>query len=166
MLMCAVSRMGNFNVTARSTQDAIVAMDIDNADLSTSVRVLATPDWTGVPGDQNQIYPLSLSGIDDASDGSIRLWIVNSAPSFDHATGQLLDQHAVGGNLTVEVFRTDKEKATSLRHVQTFAHPKLISPNRVAPMGDETNDFWYTNDHGPHKTGIVSLLYPRCIFSY
>ncbi|KAH7041507.1 uncharacterized protein B0I36DRAFT_371677 [Microdochium trichocladiopsis] len=151
--------MGRFNVSARSVQDAIVAVDIDEHTSSGStfpVRVLATPNYAGIPGDEGRMYPLSLSGVDDA-DGSVRLWVVNSSPSADHTTGKLLDQAKVGGNLTVEVFRTGP-KSESLDHIYTFSHSGLVTPNRVAPVGDETNDFWFTNDHGKYKTGLKNAL--------
>ncbi|KAJ1337370.1 arylesterase [Microdochium nivale] len=152
--------MGHFNVSARPLNEAIVVLDIDEpstTDGSFPLRVLSTPDYAGIPGDKGRMYPLSLSGVDD-SDGSVRLWVVNGAPSANYTTGALLDQAAVGANLTVEVFRTVGPKSSSLQHVHTFAHKNISTPNRVAPRGDATNDFWYANDHGHNNVGLNHFL--------
>ncbi|KXJ88873.1 hypothetical protein Micbo1qcDRAFT_207011 [Microdochium bolleyi] len=159
-LFLACSDMGNFNVTARSLKESIVVLDIDEpatSDGTFPLRVMDTPDYAGVPGDEGRLYPLSLSGSDEPG-GTVRLWVINAAPSADHATGALLDQAAVGGNLTVEVFVTKGPKSTELKHMHTFAHKHIATPNRVAPRGDGTNDFWYTNDHGHSKVGLGHAL--------
>ena len=93
-----------------------------------------------------------------SKDGSdVRLWLINNRPSVDAQTGQLLDNSIVGVNATIDVFSTTPG-ADSMKHVQTFADAQIATPNNVAVTSD--GGFFFTNDHGPHKVGLVSVA-PR-----
>ena len=108
-----------------------------------------------------------MSGHDDGSssggggddEGHIRLWLIDTKPTVDLATGRVLDdQSATGANQTVEVFRvTGGRKATGLKHLESFWDPSVVkTPNRVAAVGDDTNAFWVTNDIGHSESRWVS----------
>lgn len=88
------------------------------------------------------------------SAGVIDLMLINLQPSADPESGKFLDQYAHGANTTIEHFTTGAE-ATAMKHVRTFADQGISTPNRVAVLDDKT--FYITNDHGPHKVGLVSI---------
>lgn len=117
-------------------------------------RVLSTPGFTGTSGDG--LLGLVGFGATDDADGGIRLWVINDRPSLDLHTGEILDQAKVGANTTVELFRAGPG-AKSMEHVRTFYHPHIASPNRIAPVGGKTDAFYFTNDHGTAKVGLVSV---------
>lgn len=155
--------MGHFNFSGRHADDAVAVIDVDELEAGGEVRprVLTTPGFPGINGD-GRIDLIGMTGTDDA-DGSVRLWLINMKPSVDAETGAFLDHSKVGGNTTIELFRTGR-KAEKLEHIRTFANPQIVTPNRVAAIGGETNAFYFTNDHGTVKTGLVSLM-PQCIAS-
>ncbi|KAF3767168.1 calcium-dependent phosphotriesterase [Cryphonectria parasitica EP155] len=141
---------GEFNVTGRPTQDAIIIMNMDTLD----IRKLPAVGFTGTAGD-GIMNIFGFTGL-DKDDGSIELFVTNFRPSVDHATGQVLsDQAAVGANGTIEVFRFGPH-AETLEHVRTLADPVITSPNRVAAV--EGTGLYITNDHGQQKTGLRSQL--------
>lgn len=94
-------------------------------------------------------------GIDDpAAPGLVRLFIINTKPFADAATGAPAgDHHATGANTTIELFSV-AAGSSELRHVRTYADELIATPNRVAPMSD--GSFYFTNDHGLKKVGLVS----------
>jgi hypothetical protein len=105
------------------------------------------------------MHVLGLTGI-DSSDG-VELYLTNNRPPIDPSTGEFLDPTVAGGNATIEVF-TVAGKATALKHVQTYAHKHIITPNNVAPVPGGDGGFYITNDHGQHKVGLVSP-HPQCL---
>ncbi|KAI1846291.1 hypothetical protein JX265_010878 [Neoarthrinium moseri] len=150
--------MLHFNVSGRGLNDAIVVVDIDEMSPDKlKPRVLETPGFPGTNGD-GRLHLVGLTGVDD-SDGNVRLWVINAKPSVDPMSGEFSDNSKVGGNSTVELFRAGPY-ASSLDHVKTFAHSQIATPNNVAPVGDQGNSFYFTNDHGVTKTGIMGHLAP------
>jgi arylesterase / paraoxonase len=147
--------MGHLNVSARNLDDAIVVLDIDQLTSGAEVnaRVLSMPGFSDKNGD-GHLHVAGITGEDD-EDGGIRLWAVNSRPSVDPATGDLLDNKKIGANTTIELFRTGRA-AEKLEHIKTFAHPQIVNPNRIAAVGGKTDAFYFTNDHGTAKVGLVS----------
>lgn len=132
--------------------DRIVAMDIDKPkDVGYNYRVVK-PSNSFNPEDGERLYVVSVSGGTSDDGKVIQLWLVNNRPSIDHLSGEFLDQAAVGGNATIEVFETGPN-ASSMKHIRTFAHPQITTPNNVAVAKE--GGFFFTNDHGPHKTGLV-----------
>lgn len=154
--------MGHFNVAGRSLTDAIVVLDVDSlaADKEVKARILETPGFPGTNGD-GLLHLVGFTGSDD-EDGTIRLWINNLKPSIDEITGEFLNQAKHGANATIELFRTGPQ-AQNIVHVRTFSHPQIANPNRVAAVGGTTDAFYFTNDHGTVKTGLVSLRIPDSI---
>lgn len=139
---------GQFNLSGRSTRDAIVVMDPETLDF----KELPISGYTGTDGD-GIISVVGFTGI-DKPDGSIELFLTNFRPSLDLSTGQVLpDQAAVGANATIEVFKTDS-RAEGLEYVRTLADPMITTPNRIAAVPDR--GLYITNDHGVRKTGLVS----------
>ncbi|KAK6079508.1 hypothetical protein SCUP234_05677 [Seiridium cupressi] len=150
--------VGHLNVSGMHLDDAIVVLDLDdlNAGAEVKPRVLTTPGFSGTNG-EGLLHLASLTGV-DGEDGSIRLWVINLKPSLNTTTGELLDQPKVGANVTVELFTTSS-KAETLEYVKTFAHPQIISPNRIAPVGGDSEAFYFTNDHAA-KVGLQHHLSP------
>lgn len=94
----------------------------------------------------------------DREDGSVELAVTNFRPSIDHATGQIhLDQAAVGGNSTIEIFQT-RPGSDGLEFVRTHFDPLISTPNRAAII--QGKGFYISNDHGHHKPGLVSFSTP------
>jgi hypothetical protein len=71
-------------------------------------------------------------------------------------TGDPLDAAKVGANSTVELFQTTAGSDT-MRHVRTYTHEIIETPNRVAWVNDHA--FVFSNDHSG-KTGFVRTLPP------
>ncbi|KAB5528822.1 hypothetical protein GE09DRAFT_1292479 [Coniochaeta sp. 2T2.1] len=78
--------MGHLNLTGRSEIDAVIALDIDALNLSSSkvdassYRVLSTPGFNGTAGD-GHFHIIGISGLE--TDESIKLHITNNRPSVD-----------------------------------------------------------------------------------
>ncbi|KAF4946717.1 hypothetical protein FGADI_10921 [Fusarium gaditjirri] len=139
---------GYRNISGRSQRDAVVALDIDKPiDNGFEFRALRTPGFEGTAGD-GLLNFAGFSAVEQGN-GVTGLFLVNLRPSID-AEGKLADQYVHGGNATVEHFVTDPQ-ATEMKHVGTYAHQGIATPNRVAALDDGT--FYISNDHGPHKTG-------------
>ncbi|KAK8068240.1 hypothetical protein PG996_007352 [Apiospora saccharicola] len=141
--------VAQYNASGRSLTGHVTVLDIDEPEgAGFTTRVLKTPGYPGTHGD-GVLNVLGMSGHDDP-DGSVRLWLIDVKPSVDPVTGRVLeDQSASGGNQTIEVFQTvGGHKVAELEHLETFSHPLIMTPNRVAAVGDETNAFWVVNDHG------------------
>ncbi|KAB5517362.1 hypothetical protein GE09DRAFT_979088 [Coniochaeta sp. 2T2.1] len=154
--------MGHLNLTGRSEIDAVIVLDIDALDPSSSkvdassYRVLSTPRFKGTAGD-GHFHIIGISGLE--TDEGIKLYFTNNRPSVDAVTGELLDQTVVGANATIEVFATGP-KATRMKHERTYAHRHIVTPNNVAPVPDTEEGIYITNDHGQHKTGLQFTLSP------
>lgn len=144
------------NASGRPLDDAFIVMDIDTAKGdSYQYRILDTPNYSGVNGD-GALHLVGFTGVD--STAGINLFIVNARPSIDATSGELLDNAKVGGNSTIERFVLAPPQASELKHVSTFAHPQIATPNNIAAVGK--NAFYFTNDHGPYKVGLQHHLSP------
>ncbi|CAM1510669.1 Fc.00g010040.m01.CDS01 [Cosmosporella sp. VM-42] len=149
--------VAHFNISARSQKDAIVALEIDKPDGdSFELRVLKTPEYTGTAGD-GLLDVAGFTGIDNPKTGGVELLIINNRPSVDAVTGEYSDQLATGANITIELFETGPD-AEELKHIRTYADKLIATPNRVAALDSE--NFYITNDHGPHKFGLQHHISP------
>ncbi|EHY53738.1 hypothetical protein ABEF92_006292 [Exophiala dermatitidis] len=147
------------NASGRALHDHVVALNLDNpsSEGGFTYHVLERPGFPGVHGD-GRLHVVGITGTrrksaeanPDEDNSEIELWLINAQPSVDPVTGELLDNAVVGGNSTIEVFRT-KPGADTMEHAKTFAHPQIATPNNIAVTKD--GGFFFTNDHGPHKTG-------------
>lgn len=146
--------MADFNLSGISMTDAVIAMDIDkpNGD-SFEYRVLTTPGFKGTRG-EGAIHLVGMTGIDSTE--RIELFLVNAKPSINPVNGGFLPQHLSGSNSTIEHFVTGPA-ATAMKHIRTYGNDRIATPNNVAAAGKDT--FYITNDHGPHRTGLVSHLF-------
>ncbi|KAJ4252873.1 hypothetical protein NW762_010779 [Fusarium torreyae] len=142
--------VASLNVSGRSERDSIVALDIDKpVNNGFELRTLKTPAFSGTAED-GLINVSGFSGI-DTPEGGVELFLINMRPSVDAETGKYLDQYVHGANTTIELFATGAE-ATELKHVRTYADKGIVTPNRVAAV--DSNTFYATNDHGPHRFGL------------
>ena len=147
--------VARLNASGRPLDDAIIAMDIDKPKGdSYEYRILDMPNFPGINGDQS-IHLVGLTGVDGTG---LNFFVVNAKPSIDAVTGAYLDNVAVGANSTIERFVLSPPQSNELKHVNTFSHPNITTPNNVAALGK--NAFYITNDHGPHKTGLQHTLSP------
>lgn len=150
--------MGFLNLTGRSENDAVIALDIDTLDPSRSTvdrsayRALSTPGFEGTAGDGG-LHLVGITGVETGND--IKLYLTNNRPSVDPRTGELMDQYVVGANATIEVFRVGPN-AASMEHVRTYAHKHIATPNNIAPVPGDDGGIYITNDHGQNKVGFVS----------
>lgn len=90
----------------------------------------------------------------DKNTDTLRLLLINHRPPFDPITSEPLNAAVVGANSTIEQFIT-KAGSSSMRHVRTYAHPVIETPNRIAWVNDHA--FVYTNDHSA-KVGLRRKL--------
>lgn len=132
-------------------------MSIDNPTTTGgfTYRVLKTPGYDGIAGD-GTINVMGMTGTTSADGSDINLWLINNRPSVDAATGEVLDNTIVGANSTIDVFST-APGVDFMKHVKTFADPQIATPNNVAVQKD--GGFFFTNDHGLHKSGWVSMAH-------
>ncbi|KAJ3520758.1 hypothetical protein NM208_g13581 [Fusarium decemcellulare] len=148
--------VGRLNVSGRSQKDSIVALDVDKPiQGSFELRTLKTPGFSGTAGD-GLLNLVGFAGIDssDSDSDRVELLVINLQPSVD-AEGKIGDQYVNGPNSTIELFQTGAG-ATELKHVRTYAHGQIATPNRVAALSRDA--FYVTNDHGPHKLGPLHHL--------
>lgn len=145
--------IAHFNVSGRGLNDHVVALSIDHPrGHSFSYQILKTPGFYGTHGD-GRLHVVGMTGTRSPA-GLVELWFINAKPSVD-TQGQLLDQASVGANSTIEVFST-KPGSSTMTHARTYANNHIATPNNVAVLED--GSFYFTNDHGSHKAGLVSLL--------
>lgn len=76
----------------------------------------------------------------NAEDQSLRLFLINHRVQSD--------PHIHGANSTVELFETTLGSET-MKHIKTFSHPDIFTPNNLVPSGPES--FYFTNDHSVKK---------------
>lgn len=108
---------------------------------------------------------VNLHGFDirgDRNTDTLRILLINHRPPIDPVTGAALNPVAFGANSTIEQFQT-KAGSDTMRHVRTYAHPIINTPNRVAWATDHS--FVFTNDH-KYKVGIVSRSLRETQLSY
>lgn len=101
----------------------------------------------------NSARGLSLHGMDvvpSASDPQLLyIYLVNHrAPIGAKAVD-------VGADSVIEIFET-RSGSGVMRHLRTVEHEIISTPNDVVGNADGQS-FWFTNDHGVNKVGLVSL---------
>ena len=144
----------------RSQSDHVVALSLDKPhpqdSQSFDYRILDFGDYTNVVGSAE----LSLLGMTGRTlpDGTLNLYFVNAAPSFDLNTQLPTDQTVTGINSTIEAFSMSPGSST-LEHLHTFYNPtNITTPNNVAVRPD--GSIIVSNDHGPHGSGLQHTLSP------
>ncbi|KAF2214817.1 hypothetical protein CERZMDRAFT_36374 [Cercospora zeae-maydis SCOH1-5] len=147
--------IGRFNASGRALNDAIIAMNIDKPDgESFQYRVLDTPGFAGVNGD-GRLHLVGFTGREKGD--SIEILLVNAQPAVDATTKQLQNVP----DMTIEAFETDnKDASTSLKHIHTYRHPAITTPNNIA-FSQHSSGFFFTNDHGDAVAGIRHSLAPH-----
>lgn len=132
------------NASGRGLTDRIAILDTRGTGrLASRIKWITPENFPGVNGDAT----LNLHGLDIRADkhtDMLRILLVNHRPPVDPVTGEYLDATAVGANSTIEQFLT-KAGTTTMRHIKTFNHPLIHTPNRVAWVTDAS--FVLTNDH-------------------
>ncbi|RBQ82113.1 hypothetical protein VDGD_03638 [Verticillium dahliae] len=150
---------GKYDPSGQSQRDAIVALDLGLPHLdASSVRVLRTEGYTGTAGDR-LLNLVGFTGFESTEQGeeTITLFAVNNRPPIDPRTGKPnISPGQIGANSTIEVFETGAG-ATSMKHIRTYANDAVATPNRVAALARDL--FYFTNDHGQDKVGIVSVSF-------
>ena len=66
------------------------------------------------------------------------------------------DPYEVGADSTVEVFNTSPGEK-DMHFVATYKDPIISTPNDIV-AGPDDMTFYFTNDHGSVKSGLVSLV--------
>lgn len=131
--------------------DAVVAMDIDRPKGDGFEFQVLSPsaEFPGTNGD-GRLHLLGLTGIDGKDE--VDVFIVNTKPSVDLSTGEVLDQTKVGTNSTIEHFTISTGPGTTeMQYIKTFAHPQIATPNNIALI--DRNSFYFINDHGTSNAG-------------
>jgi hypothetical protein len=141
------------NATGRGLTDRIAIIDTRGSGrLASRIQWVTAENFGGINGDGS----MNLHGLDilpDKHTDTLRILLVNHRPSIDPVTGKLLDATKVGANSTIEQFQT-KAGSSTMRHVRTYAHEVIQTPNRVAWVNDHA--FVFTNDHSG-KVGVVRI---------
>lgn len=139
-----------FNVSGRSLRDRIAILDTRGPGrLASRIKWITAQNFPGINGDGT----FNLHGFDvraDSHTDTLRILLINHRPPFDSVTGELLDASKVGANSTIEQFQTSAGSDT-MRHIRTYAHEVIETPNRVQWVNDHA--FVFSNDHS-RKTGI------------
>ena len=104
------------------------------------LRKLKTVGYDGATGDGR----LDLLGFDVevVTKTRLRFWMVNNRSPVDE-NKKLLDPYKVGGNSTIDVFEVIRG-SDEIVHLKSIARKAIISPNRVAAIGD--GSILFTND--------------------
>jgi arylesterase/paraoxonase len=144
----------HLNATGRGLADRIAVLDTRGPGrLASRIQWLSIENFSGTNGDGR----LNLHGLDIRTDkhtNVLRILLVNHRPPIDPATGEVLDATKHGANSTIEQFQTEVG-SSSMRHVRTYFHTVIQTPNRVAWVSDHS--FLFTNDH-TNKIGPVSIF--------
>ena len=148
------ARIDKLNASGRGLHDRIAVLDTRGSGrLASRIKWLSIENFSGINGDGT----LNLHGMDireDEATGELQILLVNHRPPIDTVTGELLDATKYGANSTIEQFQTEVGSST-MRHVRTYAHNVIKTPNRVAWVSDHS--FLFTNDH-TSKVGLVSWI--------
>jgi arylesterase / paraoxonase len=143
--------MDRLNAFGRGLTDRIAILDTRGPGrLASRIRWLSVENFSGIKGDKT----LNLHGFDvrgDKNTDTLRILLINHRPPIDPATGEFLDAAVVGANSTIELFQT-KAGSDTMRHVRTYIHNLIETPNNVAWINDDS--FVFTNDHSG-KVGFV-----------
>ncbi|KAF5370703.1 hypothetical protein D9758_002025 [Tetrapyrgos nigripes] len=99
---------------------------------------------------------LSVHGMDvvpsDTNPSELYVYAVNHRLPLDGK-----DPKVVGADSVIEIFKT-RVGSSSLAHVNTVEDSTVLTtPNDVTGFSDGKS-FFFTNDHGPHKTGTLKGL--------
>ena len=138
------------NVSGRSLEDKIIALDIDKAvGIGFEYRVLDTESFPA------ELHLVGLTGVD--RDDHVDLYLINNKPFVDPTTAAPADAMREGANSTIEHFKVNPD-AEEVQFVKTYAHPQITTPNNIATLGD--GSFYFTNDHGENKIGIGHHISP------
>lgn len=130
--------MAFLNASGRSLTDAIIALDVDRPrGAGFAYQILDTPNFSGINGD-GTMNLLGLTGVDSVDP---YIYLINNRPSGPREF-----------NSTIEKFQVDLGQG-EMKHLTTFADPRIATPNNLAIVGDEA--FYLTNDHGTSKYGLV-----------
>lgn len=132
------------NATGRSSEDYVATFDPRTEMITKLNRV-------GYPLELTQ--GLSVHGMDvvqsrDSQD--LLVYLINHRAPVPPKRAEEEGQASV-----VEVFRT-RVGSAEMRYMRTFEDPVISTPNDIV-AGDEEMSFYFTNDHGFVKNGIVSL---------
>jgi hypothetical protein len=146
-------RVKKLNATGRRSEGSeLVALDIDEPgpDGLFNLRVIKPIGYAGAKGDDT----LDLLGFDaEILDGdTINFYFVNERPPIG-PFNNYMDASVLGANSTIDVFEMRRGEE-SMRHLRTIWSPEVITPNRVAILGQ--GEFLVTNDHSV-KTGWVRV---------
>lgn len=152
--------IGHWAAERRSRTDHVVAMSLDTPNPQDSgsfdYRVLSLGDYTN-HFDEPELSLVGMSGVTQR-DGTVHLYFVNAAPTYNVTSNSIAQQDVTGANATIEAFSLAPQGDT-LKHLHTFYNPShLHTPNRPAPRPD--GSIYFTNDHGPHKAGLNMALSP------
>lgn len=150
------------NTSGRGATDRVAVLDTRGiGPLTSRLKWLTPENFGGVNGDGS----LELHGLDVRTDkhtNTLRILLINHRPPINPGTGEFMDATKVGANSTVELFQTEAGSGT-MRHIRTFAHDVISTPNRVAWVNDHA--FVFTNDHSG-KVGAVSPYPWSVIFTH
>jgi hypothetical protein len=113
---------------------------------------LTTPDFKFPRG-------LGLHGMDvvqnRANASELFVYLVNHRPPMDWESGLPgTKAEDVGADSVIEVFRT-AVRGSELKYLGTFQDETIKTPNDIVGSSDGSS-FYFTNDHGNIKTGLVS----------
>lgn len=135
-----------YNTTGRSAADFVAVYDPETG--RTTKLTLRTE---GALPRGLSVHGMAISPSHSTPD-EVLLYLVNHrAPLAPDA-----DATVVGADSAVEVFRTRPGTAW-LEHVHTFEDEVIATPNDII-AGKEDLSFYFTNDHGFVKTGLVSFI--------
>ncbi|KPI37197.1 uncharacterized protein AB675_1591 [Cyphellophora attinorum] len=150
--------MASYAADRRPQHDQVVVMSLDTPHpqdpQSFDYRILDFGDYTNAIGEK-QLNLLGMTGR-TLKDGTINLYFVSQAPTFDLTTQVPTDQAVTGHNATIEAFSMSPDSST-LKHLYTFYNPtNITTPNNVAVRPDDS--IVITNDHGPYRSGLGHTL--------
>ena len=149
-----IHRIDLLNATGRRGKDRMAILDTrGQGPVSGRLKWMEPTNFAGNNGDGT----LDLHGFDIKIDENfpkmLKMLLINHRPPLDPITGELLDATKVGANSTVELFETTVGD-TEMRHLKTYRHEAIKTPNRVAWVRGE--GFVFTNDKSS-KVGFVSF---------
>lgn len=138
------------NVTGKSSEDYVAFFDPSTFHITR----LRTEGFKFPRG-------LSLHGMDvvvsKERPSELLLYLVNHREPLSPATAR-----DVGTDSVVEVFRSTPG-ADAMYYVSTFHDPIIATPNDIYATGDD-GSFYFTNDHGLVKAGLVRSIPSAKVF--
>lgn len=145
--------MDHLNASGRGLNDRMAIVDTRaSGPISERLKWMKMVNFDGINGDGT----IGIQGFDvqvqNGNPETLRMLLVNNRPPIDPTTGTLLDATQVGANSTIELFETTVGQ-TELRHLKTYHHDAIQTPNNVAFFPD--GSFVLSNDKSS-KTGMVS----------